>query len=99
MGLTHPAPGTPQVITSLGQDASAGEASKLDQFVQQQQLTFNAAVLGPINTAIFQGKDGYVVVAVGQNLPDSSVTVREVSATRAVLSLGNDLKTLELDQR
>ncbi|MDV6374951.1 beta strand repeat-containing protein [Deinococcus arenicola] len=99
---TRPTPGTPQVITSLGQDASASaanEISKLDQFVQDRQLAFNAAVLGPINTAIFQGKDGYVVVAVGQNLPDSAVTLREVSATRAVLSLGNDLKTLELDQR
>ncbi|QFP77340.1 hypothetical protein [Deinococcus sp. AJ005] len=102
-----PAPGnSPQVITSLGQSVAEGDAtdaassaSKLDLFVQKQQLAFNAAVLGPINTAIFRGQDGYVVVAVGQTLPNSQVTVKEVSATSAVLSLGKELKTLELDQR
>ncbi|GGO39916.1 hypothetical protein [Deinococcus humi] len=105
---SRPVPGIPQVITALGQDAAAQDqdtaepapaASQLEQFVQKRQLAFNAAVLGPINTAIFRGQDGYVVVAVGQTLPDSQVTVKEVSATSAVLSLGNDLKTLELDQR
>lgn len=103
---SRPVPGTPQVITSLGQDAAAAAgtnaapaASQLEQFVQKRQLAFNAAVLGPVNTAIFRGQDGYVVVAVGQTLPDSQVTVREVNATSAVLGLGSDLKTLELDQR
>ncbi|GGL66212.1 hypothetical protein GCM10010840_00170 [Deinococcus aerolatus] len=104
-GTSRPLPGTPQVITSLGQDAAdsdsgaSPDARKLDQFVQQRQLSFNAAVLGPINTAIFRGQDGYVVVAVGQTLPNSQVTVKEVSAASAVLSLGSELKTLELDQR
>lgn len=103
---SRPVPGTPQVITSLGQDAAEADdtpaapaVSQLEQFVQKRQLAFNAAVLGPINTAIFRGQNGYVVVAVGQTLPDSQVTVREVNATSAVLSLGTDLKTLELDQR
>ncbi|CAM3702625.1 hypothetical protein [Deinococcus frigens] len=104
MATATPVPGTPQVIASLGQGAGAGDgaqaaASQLDQFVQKRQLVFNAAVLGPINTAIFRGQDGYAVVAVGQTLPDSQVRVREVNATTAVLSLGNDLKILELDQR
>ena len=48
---------------------------------------------------IFRSKDGYVVVAVGQTLPDSQVTVKEVTATGATLSLGTDSKTLELDKR
>lgn len=95
-----PQPGTPQVISEIGAGTSAATApSALETFVQTQQLAFNAVVLGPVNTAIFRSKDGYVVVAVGQTLPDSQVTVKDVTATGATLSLGNDSKTLELDKR
>ncbi|GGM10710.1 hypothetical protein [Deinococcus aerophilus] len=102
-----PTPGTPQVITQLGlggqaagsPDASAPAANPLEQYLQAHDLAFDAAVLGPVNTAIFRSKDGFVVVAVGQTLPDSQVTVKEVSTNSAVLALGNDLKTLALDKR
>ncbi|MDK2011055.1 MULTISPECIES: hypothetical protein [unclassified Deinococcus] len=95
-----PQPGTPQVISEVASGGGVVSAtSALDSFVQTQELAFNAVVLGPVNTAIFRSKDGYVVVAVGQTLPDSQVTVKEVTATGATLSLGNDSKTLELDKR
>lgn len=95
-----PQPGTPQVISEVASSGGVVSAtSALDSFVQTQGLAFNAVVLGPVNTAIFRSKDGYVVVAVGQTLPDSQVTVKEVTATGATLSLGNDSKTLELDKR
>ncbi|UBV41817.1 hypothetical protein LAJ19_09165 [Deinococcus taeanensis] len=101
---TVPTPGTPDVITEVGSDltgtpGTVSGASALDSFVQSQGLAFNAVVLGPVNTAIFRSKDGFVVVSVGQNLPDSPVTVKEVTATSATLSLGNDSKILELDKR
>ncbi|ALW89468.1 hypothetical protein AUC44_11635 [Deinococcus actinosclerus] len=95
---TLPTAVTPQVISEIG-SAETAAASPLDSFVQAQGLAFNAVVLGPVNTAIFRSKDGYVVVAVGQTLPDSQVTVKEVTATGATLSLGTDSKTLELDKR
>lgn len=95
-----PAPGTPQVITDLGSgNASVPALNELDAFVQTQELAFNAVVLGPVNTAIFRSKDGFVVVSVGQKLPDTQVTVKEVTATGATLSLGNNSRTLELDKR
>ena len=95
-----PAPGTPQVITDLGSgNASVPALNALDAFVQTQELAFNAVVLGPVNTAIFRSKDGFVVVSVGQTLPDTQVTVKEVTATGATLSLGNNSRTLELDKR
>ncbi|MGM9320016.1 hypothetical protein [Deinococcus aquaticus] len=95
-----PRPGTPQVITDLGSgNASVPTLNELDSFVQAQDLAFNAVVLGPVNTAIFRSKDGFVVVSVGQTLPDTKVTVKEVTATSATLSLGNNSKTLELDKR
>ncbi|MFC6802774.1 hypothetical protein ACFQDE_14535 [Deinococcus caeni] len=95
-----PTPGTPQVITDLGSgNASVPALNELDAFVQTQELAFNAVVLGPVNTAIFRSKDGFVVVSVGQKLPDTQVTVKEVTATSATLSLGNNSKILELDKR
>lgn len=98
-----PTPGTPQVITELGRgDASSGAApadSELDRFVQAQELVFNAVVLGPVNTAIFRGRDGYVVVSSGQALPDSKVVVGAITPTSATLNLGTDTTILELDKR
>ncbi|WP_309570171.1 hypothetical protein [Deinococcus sp.] len=103
-----PTPGTPQVIRDLQtgvvsptptSGATSSSVSTLEQYVQDQNLVFNAVVLGPINTAIFRSKDGYVVVASGQPLPDSKVVVGNVTATSAILNLGTDSKTLELDKR
>ena len=73
--------------------------SALDQLVQSRSLVFNAVVLGPINTAIFKTDKGFVVVPTGQTLPDSTVTLGEVTATSATLTLGSDSKILELDKR
>lgn len=78
---------------------AAPVVSPLDQLVQSRNLVFNAVVLGPINTAIFKTDAGFVVVPTGQNLPDSTVTLKEVTATSVTLSLGNDSKILELDKR
>lgn len=98
-----PTPGTPQVLTELAPSGGAEPAqaaqNAAERYVQAQSLAFEAVVLGPVNTAIFRGKDGYVVVATGQTLPDSSVLVKEVTATGATLALGNDSTTLELDKR
>ena len=100
---TVPAASTPQFIRELGQgDTSTTPgtaASALEQYVTEQALVFNAVVLGPINTAIFRSKAGYVVVASGQPLPDSKVTVGNVTATSATLNLGTESTTLELDKR
>lgn len=99
---TAPRPGTPQVITELapiGTDTPAETARPLDQGIAARELAFNAVVLGPVNTAIFRSKDGFLVVSVGQTLPDSDIVIKEVTATSATLALGNDTQTLELDKR
>ncbi|MFD1731102.1 hypothetical protein ACFSC4_08490 [Deinococcus malanensis] len=97
-----PAITTPQVITELGAEpgtAPVATESTLNQLVQTQDLAFNAVVLGPVNTAIFRSRNGFVVVSVGQKLPDTNVTVQEVTANSATLALGNETKILELDKR
>ncbi|WP_188963668.1 hypothetical protein [Deinococcus aquiradiocola] len=93
--------GQPSVITQYGSANAPVTApvSALDTLVQSRSLVFNAVVLGPVNTAIFKTDKGFVVVTTGQTLPDSNVTLKEVTATSATLSLGNDSKILELDKR
>ena len=103
---TDPAATAPQpgVISQYGSANApaipvAPVISALDQLVQSRSLVFNAVVLGPINTAIFKTDKGFVVVPTGQTLPDSTVTLGEVTATSATLTLGSDSKILELDKR
>ncbi|UQN07924.1 hypothetical protein [Deinococcus sp. QL22] len=99
---TAPRPGTPQVITELAPLSTGTPAETtrpLDQSIAARELAFNAVVLGPVNTAIFRSKDGFLVVSVGQTLPDSDIVIKEVTATSATLALGNDTQTLELDKR
>lgn len=99
-----PVPSTPQPITRLGVEgdeasASAEPASVLDQLIQNRQLSLSGTVLGPVNTAILRSRDGFLVMAVGQTLPDTKVVVRDVTASSITLALDNDTKILELDKR
>lgn len=103
---TAPAPGLPtpelpQPITQLGADGAAASApvSPLGDLVRRRELVFDAGVLGPVNTAIFRSKGGFLVVSAGQTLPDSNVVVRDVTATGATLALGPETQLLELDPR
>ncbi|MEF2279246.1 hypothetical protein V3W47_13135 [Deinococcus sp. YIM 134068] len=94
-----PTPALPQPITHLGADGAAAEVplSPLADLVRRRELAFDAGVLGPVNTAILRSKDGFLVVSAGQTLPDSSVTVRDVTATGATLALGTETHLLNLD--
>ncbi|WP_104991338.1 hypothetical protein [Deinococcus sp. NW-56] len=90
------APGTPQPVTQFGLEGGVSAASPLGTLVQTRALEFDAAVLGPVNTAIFRSKEGYVVVSQGQTLPDSDAVVREVRAAGVTLELGGE--TLDLGE-
>jgi hypothetical protein len=102
----------PQVITQLGQGNPTGAAdaavtstapaattTALDRVLADRGVNLDAAVLGPVNTAVFRTDDGFVVVSVGQTLLDTDVVLRSVTATTATLVLGNTVKTLQLEQR
>lgn len=95
---TAPAPVTQLDNGNAGTTAIAA-VSSLDQLVQNKGLAFHAVVLGPVNTAVFRSNDGFVVVPAGQKLANSNVLIKEVTATSVTLSLGNDTKTLELENR
>ena len=75
------------------------EPSALETLVKDQAVTFSSVVLGPINTAIFNTKNGFIVVPLGQTLPDSEVLVQTVTANSATLQLGKETLELTLDRR
>ncbi|ADV67190.1 hypothetical protein [Deinococcus maricopensis] len=90
---------TPSLPPVISQIDTGPQVNALDRFVTERDLSFNAVVLGPVNTSILKTRDGFLVVATGQTLPDSNVVIREVTATSVTLALGSDTKTLELDKR
>lgn len=62
----------------------------LNAFVTARGMSFVGVVLGPVNTAIFETKDGTVVVPLGANLPQSDVIVKTITADQVVLMQGQD---------
>jgi hypothetical protein len=75
------------------------EPTALEQLISGQELEFTSVVLGPVNTAIFKTKTGFLVVPLGQTLPDSAAVVQTVTANSATLQLGKETLELTLDRR
>lgn len=90
----------PQVISDLNAPADSSSAvSAVETAIRANGLVFNAAVLGPVNTAVFRSDKGFVVATVGQAIPNTDIILKEVTATTATLTSGTTTKTLELDKR
>lgn len=68
----------------------------LNRFVQEQNLRLVGVVLGPTSVGIFQGKNGFFVLPVGRNFPESEVLLKTLTAREALLVLGSESLTLEL---
>jgi len=103
-GAATQPPVVPDVLTELSVPSGAGAntgapVDPIDAYVQQQDLHYTAVVLGPVNTGIFATKDGYLVLSLGQTLPDSDIVVKDITATAVTLALGDSTKTIELDKR
>jgi hypothetical protein len=62
----------------------------LNAFVTAKGISFVGVVLGPVNTAIFETKEGTIVVPLGANLPQSDVIVKTITADQVVLMQGQD---------
>ncbi|WP_291424950.1 hypothetical protein [Deinococcus sp.] len=104
---TVPSSTNPQVMTKLGQSSPADTSTSsapndtiaIDRAITEHQLVFNTAVLGKVKTAIFHSNEGYVIVTVGQPIPNTTLILKDLTATTATLASGTTTKTLQLDQR
>jgi hypothetical protein len=75
-------PGQPEVVVTI--------IDPLNAFVTARGISFVGVVLGPVNTAIFETKEGTVVVPLGANMPQSDVIVKTITADQVVLMQGQD---------
>lgn len=85
----------PRSNPARGQEAV--QESSLARFVREQNLKLSGVVLGPTSVAIFQSKDGFVVLPVGRTLPGSDVLLRSLSAKEALLVQGSESLNLTMD--
>ncbi|MBB6097706.1 hypothetical protein HNR42_001123 [Deinobacterium chartae] len=95
-----PAPGASADVGGLLPAGTAAPApSALRQYVTDQQLSYSAVVLGPVNTAIFRTSSGYRIAILGQTLPGTQIVVKSITAQQAILQLGDETLELNLDRR
>lgn len=76
----------------------APRESPLARFVREQNLRLSGVVLGPTSVAIFQGRDGFIVLPVGRTLPGSDVLLKSLSAKEALLVQGSESLTLPIEK-
>lgn len=89
----------PQVISELSQAPATPKApagpTKLESYITNNEIALNGVVLGTVNTAIFRSKEGFVVLASGQKIPETEILVKKVTATTATLELATETEALE----
>lgn len=90
---------TPAPVTETPAGITTPAENKAETAINAHQLVFDAAVLGPVNTAVFRSDTGFLVASVGQPIPNTNLILKEVTTTTATLTVGSDSKTLELDKR
>ncbi len=70
-------------------------ASALAAWAKQKGLRLAGVALGPVAVAIFKTGDGFVSVAVGENLPKTGITLKRVGPDYVVLQQGQETLRVE----
>jgi hypothetical protein len=84
---------TPDTTTPVEQPPVVVPVERVDPltaFVNARGISFIGVVLGPVNTAIFESKEGTIVVPLGATLPQSDVIIKTITADQVVLMQGQD---------
>ncbi|ADH63226.1 competence protein PilW [Allomeiothermus silvanus DSM 9946] len=96
-----PRPATPTPQTSTASQPAAPQTpaapTGLAGFVQEQGIKLAMTTLGPTSVAVFQTKEGYVVVPVGEKIPGTEVLVKTMTANEATLVRGNESLAIKLE--
>lgn len=87
----------PKTAAPTPKPADTVQVSNLAKFIRDQDLKLAGVVLGPTSVAIFQSKDGFVVLPVGRTLPGSDVLLKSLSAKDALLVQGSESLNLEIE--
>ncbi len=92
---TPPAPPTPPATVATPTPTS----TPLSSFILSNKVAFVGVIIGPVNTAILETKDGTVIVPLGGTIPQSDVIVKSVTATQVVLMLGQETVTIDRSKK
>ncbi len=92
---TPPAPPTPPATVTTPTPTS----TPLSSFILSNKVAFVGVIIGPVNTAILETKDGTVIVPLGGTIPQSDVIVKSVTATQVVLMLGQETVTIDRSKK
>lgn len=68
-------------------------------YVTAQGLRLAGVVLGPTSVGIFQSRQGYIVLPVGQTFPQSQVLLQSLTSESALLVEGSQSLALKLNSR
>lgn len=74
-------------------------STALSSFVLSNRVAFVGVIIGPVNTAIIETKDGTVIVPLGGTIPQSDVVVKSITAEKMVLMLGQETITIERSKK
>ena len=93
--------------TTSGQQANAGNAplqagtDALSRYLRDNNVRFTGTVLGPVSVGVFRSSQYKmpVVVPLGQDLPDTRITLTDLRGHEAVFTLNDSTQSLSLDLR
>jgi len=88
-----------QPTSNLSKPQEAVAASGMGQYVREQGLKLSGVVLGATNVAIFQTKDGFVVLPVGRTLPGSEILLKSLNTKEALLVRGSETLSLPVEDQ
>lgn len=103
---TSPRPATPTTPTTTPATSTTAQPptpqtppapTGLAGFVQEQGIKLAMTTLGPTSVAVFQTKEGYIVVPVGEKIPGTEVLVKTMTANEATLVRGNESLPIKLE--
>jgi hypothetical protein len=76
-------------------------ADSLSRYLRDRNVSFTGSVLGSVGVGVFRlsGQDTPLVLALGQNLPDTEIVLTDLRGQAAEFTLGDTTHVLNLDLR
>ncbi len=89
-----------RVMPSDGDPLVAG-ITPLSRYLRDHDVTFTGMVLGPVSQGVFRTADNprSVVIGLGQNLPETEITLTDLRGQQAEFTLADASQFLTLDLR
>lgn len=93
-------PAASRVMPTDGDPLVAG-ATPLSRYLRDNDVSFTGMVLGPVSQGVFRSVTDPrpVVVGIGQNLPDTEITLTDLRGQQAEFTLSDASQFLTLDLR